>query len=372
MYGREGEAIARYQKQRTGEQWSMPDDCDLCKAKLQPTELAPQTLHWRTKPQKVSTEHKLFVTVETHRYFQQSGTYFLCEKCRKQLRPPLKEQLPFVLAAGAVAVPFGILMGGELPLPLKLVFPGLVLGAALLWQMRSRFRGYPANTGFRLHSTTFDGPEQRLIMPVFILLFLSLMLLGILAGGNGVPVDLALGRADGPGGTGTIRMADIQKSLDALYKVAPEGRRSGEMVLKGWLLHKQRNDHFYPTTPPFIQAITEVLQSSTPKPSTQEAVDQIAAETAGKRLVRLQGSGEALQLDVKASRVASITKTTTYQVIEAVEALALLMKQTAKPVKPGAVLEVMDQLAGQKPTIPLEELKEATQAELFAHPEQYR
>lgn len=358
LYGREGEAIARYM----GEGWSIPADCDLCQARLQELELAPQTLHWRTKPQLVSTEHKLFVTVETRKYYQQSGRYFLCSDCRKVLRPVLKEQLPRVLGVTAVAVPVGIVMGGELPLALKLVFPGLVLGCALLWQMRSRFRGYPANLGFRLHSTTFDGPEQRLIMPVFILLFLCLMLMGMLGGGSGVPTDLALGRMDGRGGTGTVRMAEIHEALEGLYKIAPEGRRRvGDMLVKGWALHKQRTDHLYPTTPEFIKAVTSLV----PGGGTQAAVDRIAGETAGKRLARLQGSGDPVQLEVKVGRVASITHATVWEVTQAVETLAGILKQTGKPGDLTTVLAMLESQA--TPGRNLTQVTEAAQSELFAH-----
>jgi len=345
MYGREGEALERYQAIRMGESCPMPEDCDFCKARLAGSEMVPQTVQWRTKERTVGKERGLLVTIEKRSWQQSSGTYYLCQNCRKILRPPLWGVLPKAIIPALILAPLAIWFCGEdEPLAISLMFPALFSGLALWYLMRSRFTGFPASLGFRVHETTFDGPEQRLITPVFILITLCFLAAGMLGGGGGPPVNLQLARMDGKGGTGTVNMAAVDEQLKTYYQAAGESpRKAGEKLVAGWTIHSQLSDHLYPRSPVFIGAVTELLQAK--KLKLQEAVDLIARDTAGKRLVRIQGDGDPTELQVKVGRLASMTHTSMWEAEQAAEQVSTVMKTTGRPKKYSAILDALLQQA---------------------------
>lgn len=368
MYGREGEAIERYHGLAAS---SMPSDCDFCKQPLADSEMAPQTIEWRTKEKKVGTEHKLLVKVETFSYHKQCGTYYLCSECRKLLRPPLAEILPKVLIPGLLFAPVAIWMGGDAPIAASLMWPALLCGGLLWWFSRSRFQGYPASMGFRLHETTFDGPHQRLIIPLFVLILLCFLAVGLLSGG-GVPPNLQLGRMDGPGGTGTINMADIDRGLKDLASASGESvMKVGNKVVPGWSLHKQRGDHLYPGTPDFIRAVTDIVRAGTPKLSVEQAVDLVAKETAGQRLARLQqGNNSApfadqAAIESAATQVATRTGASPWEVVKAVEELLTLAKASNLPLARKQLVELLAAEAGKHPGAKLDKVADSARIEMF-------
>ena len=364
LYGREGEALERYQAIRLGESCPMSEDCDLCKSKLTGSELVPQTVQWRTKERTVGKEHRLLVTIEKRSWQQTSGTYYLCLDCRKILRPPLLSVLPKAIVPALILVPLAIWFWGEdVPLVVSLVFPALFSGLALWYLMRSRFRGFPASMGFRVYETTFDGPEQRLITPVFILITLCFMAAGILGGSGGPPVNLQLARMDGKGGTGTINMALVDEELKNLYQSSEVSQRKvADMVVQGWTVHAQLSDHFYPRSPMFLAAVTELLRSK--KLKSQEAVDLIAKDTAGKRLVRLQGAGDPTELQFKVGRLASMVHTSKWEAEQAAEKVSAVLKATGRPKKYSAILDALLQQASSAYGKSLDVIVERAQSEL--------
>lgn len=363
MYGREGEALERYQAIRLGESRPMPEDCDFCSSQLSGSEHAPQTIQWRTKERTVSQEHRLLVTIEKRSWQQTSGTYYLCQKCRRVVRPSLWSALGNALVPALILAPLAIWMGGEdEPLAITLMFPALVTGVCLWFLMRSRFHGYPASLGFRVYETTFDGPEQRLITPVFLLVTLGFLAAGLFSGG-GVPVNLQLARQDGKGGTGTINMNALDENLKALYATAAESdRKVGNLLVKGWLLHVARSDHFYPRSPQFVAAVTELIRSQ--KLKTADAIDLLVKETGGKRLARLQGGGDVTKLQFKLGRLASSTRTSQWDAEQQVEKVGQTLTAIGKPKKYEQILEALLKQAETGYGKSLEALAEAAQREL--------
>ena len=364
MYGREGEALERYKAIRMGESRPMPDDCDFCQAKLSGSEMAPQTIQWRTKEKTVSTEHRLLVTIERRSWHQTSGTYYLCQNCRKIVRPSLWTAAARSLLPALILVPLAIWLGGEdEPLAISLMFPALVSGLCLWWLVRSRFRGYPASMGFRVHETTFDGPEQRLITPVFILVTLCFLAAGLFGGGSGVPVNLQMARQDGKGGTGLINMNLLDEKLKELYATTPEGKRKvGDLVVKGWLLHVQRGDHFYPRSPQFVAAVTDLIREK--KLKVAEAIDIVTQETGGKRLARLQGGGDATKMQFQVGRLASTTRSSQWDAEQQVEKVSQTLKAIGRPAKYEAILEALMKQADTGYGKSLDDLGQAAQSEL--------
>ncbi|MFN8606021.1 MAG: hypothetical protein U0931_00725 [Vulcanimicrobiota bacterium] len=363
MYGREGEALERYQAVRMGDSRPMPEDCDLCGARLNGSEMAPQTIQWRTKERTVGKEHRLLVTIEKRSWQQTSGTYYLCQGCRKVMRPPLLGALSKALLPAILLVPLFIWMGGEdQPMAISLMFPALVCGAGLWFFMRSRFRGYPASMGFRIHETTFDGPEQRLVQPVFILVTLCFLFAG-LYGGGGPPVNQQLARLDGKGGTGTVNMAAVDEALKGFYEVVEGGqRKASESLVKGWVQHAQRSPHFYPRSPQFTQAVTDLIR--TKKMKTAEAVEIITAETGGKRLVRLQGDGDPTALQVKVGRLASLIGGSQWDAAQAAEKVAETLNAISHPKKYDVILDALIKQAESGRGKSLEDLSQQAQSEL--------
>ena len=364
MYGREGEALERYQGLRTGESCPMPEDCDFCQAKLVGSEMVPQTVQWRTKERTVGKERGLLVTIEKRSWQQTSGTYYLCQNCRKLLRPPLSSVLPKAIIPALLLVPLAIWFWGEdEPLAISLVFPALVSGLALWYFMRSRFAGFPANLGFRVYETTFDGPEQRLITPVFILITLCFVAAGVLGGGGGPPVNLRLARMDGPGGEGIINMDAVDEELKNLYQTSELSQRKvGELVVQGWTIHSHLSDHFYPRSPAFLAAVTELLR--TKKLKSPEAIDLITKDTAGKRLVRLQGDGDPTELQFKVGRLASVTHTSKWESEQAAEKVNAVLQATGRPKKYSAILDALLQQASTGYGKSLDVLGQGAQSEL--------
>jgi len=364
MYGREGEALARYQSIRLGESCPMPEDCDFCQSKLAGSELVPQTVQWRTKERTVGKERGLLVTIEKRSWQQTSGTYYLCQSCRKILRPPIFSVLPKAIVPALILAPLTIwLCGEDVPLAISLVFPALFSGLVLWYLMRSRFAGFPASMGFRVYETTFDGPEQRLITPVFILITLCFVAAGILGDSGGPPVNLQLARMDGKGGTGTINMAAVDEQLKIFYQVSQQSsRKVGEKLVAGWTIHSQLSNHLYPRSPEFIGAVTELLRAKKLKP--QEAIDLVARDTAGKRLARMQGDGDPTELQFKVGRLASMTHTSMWEAEQAAEQVSTVMKTTGRPKKYSAILEALLQQAGSAYGKSLEVIVQGAEGEL--------
>lgn len=363
MYGREGEALERYQAIRMGESRPMPEDCDFCSTKLSGSEMVPQTIQWRTKEKTVSKEHRLLVTVEKRSWHQTSGTYYLCQNCRGVVRPSLWTALAKSLVPALIVAPLAIWMGGEdEPLAITLMFPTLVTGLCLWFLMRSRFRGYPANMGFRVHETTFDGPEQRLVTPVFLLVGLCFLAAGLFSGG-GIPVNQQLAQKDGKGGTGTINMNALDEKLKALYASSDESQRKiGDLLVKGWLLHVQRGDHFYPRSPQFVGAVTELMHDK--KMKAAEAIDIVTQETGGKRLARLQGEGDATKLQFQVGRLASSARASQWDAEQQVEKVGQTLTAIGKPKKYEAILEALLKQAETGYGKSLDDLGQSAQSEL--------